>query len=117
MHRHLIHRTSPQWVILLMVSIMTSQLFFQASFAHGADKNLVKPPKTKMSVGVPIETESSKSKGWFSRNKWWVALGVVLLGGGVAAAAGGGSSGGGSGDGGNSEIPEDNDSGAYTFEW
>ena len=74
--------------------------------SHDPDSQIV------LERDLPKEEES-----WFSKYKWWIALGVVAIAGG-AAAAGGGGGGGSSGDGGTTTTPaSQDDPGGVTVSW
>ena len=70
-----------------------------------AKENSTDKPQIRLGPEVEIKSESpakpdlkpdlksdKDKKGWFARNKWWVALGAILAGGTAAALATGGSS-------------------------
>jgi hypothetical protein len=70
-----------------------------------AEENSTDKPQIRLGPEVKIKSDSKSDKdkkGWFSRNKWWVALGAILAGGTTAALSAGSSSdsnSGGNGDG------------------
>jgi hypothetical protein len=63
-------------------------------------------PQAKMRKAVGIEKAPRREddRSWFSRNKWWVALSVILTGSIAAVAASGNSS-------------DTNNNGSYHLEW
>lgn len=65
------------------------------------------PPKVNMRKAENIKKAPLREddRSWFSRNKWWVALSVILVGGAAAALV--------------NEDEETNDSneGVYHLEW
>ena len=57
--------------------------------AHAAEK----PPEFILSEEIEYSgsgIEGKDERGWFSRNKWWLALSVIIAAGAGAAAASGG---------------------------
>jgi hypothetical protein len=63
-------------------------------------------PEVKIKSKTPAKSDKAK-KGWFARNKWWVALGVILAGGTVAALAAGGGS----------DDENDGSDGTFSSDW
>ena len=100
----------------MLIFITLLLIFYDAAFslAQAADdpngttvqqeqsKNL---PKASMKKAEDIKNapRQEDNRSWFSRNKWWVALSVILTGGIAAAAASGGSN--------------NDNSGSYHLEW
>ena len=98
----------PIWIGLAL--IMNLQFNLMVTPAMAAEDTSENEPQVWLGPEVEIKSETpaesnKNEKGWFSKNKWWVALGAVLAGGMAAALVGGGSSGGGG------------DDGNYTTEW
>jgi hypothetical protein len=91
----------PLLVGLSLLVILQFQLMIPPIIA--AEENSTDKPQIRLGPEVKIKSDSKSDKdkkGWFSRNKWWVALGAILAGGTAAAlTAGGGDNSGGNGDG------------------
>lgn len=98
--RRLLKKLGPIWVgMTLLVNL---QFHLMITPALAAEENSSDKPQVWLGPEVEIKSETpAKSdrhkKGWFAKNKWWVALGAILAGGTVAALAASSS---GNGDGG-----------------
>lgn len=101
----------PIWVG--MAFLVTLQFHLMTTPAMAEEDNPENKPQVWLGPEEEIESETppkqdKDKKGWFSKNKWWVALGAVLAGGTVAALAAGSSS----DDGG-----DDGDDGTFSMDW
>jgi hypothetical protein len=71
---------------------------------HEKQSNTLPQTKMRKAVGIEKAPRREDDRSWFSRNKWWVALSVILTGSIAAVAASGSSS-------------DTNNNGSYHLEW
>jgi hypothetical protein len=98
-------KTNIGLILMALTLLVTLQLNPMIPPVMAAEESSADTPQVRLGPEVEIKSDSKSDKdkkGWFARNKWWVALGAILAGGTAAALAAGGSSddnGGGNGDG------------------
>ena len=98
-------KTNIGLILVGFTLLVTFQLNPMIPPVMAAEENSADKPQVRLGPEVEIKSDSKSDKdkkGWFARNKWWVALGAILVGGTAAALSAGSSSdnnGGGSGDG------------------
>ncbi len=80
--------------LLVFIGIFIVQHTLTATNIHAAEKKSEEVQNTAASKEAEPKLNHTKeevykpSRGWFDRNKWWVALGTIVLGGSTAALIG-----------------------------
>ena len=105
-------RTGIGPIVVGLALLINLQFHLMITPAAAAEDNTSDKPQVWLGPEVEIESKTppksdKAKKGWFAKNKWWVALGAILAGG-TAAALAAGSSG---GDGNNG------DDGTFSTDW